>query len=71
MPVFNKEAFKKIAEAAGDTEQHQIVARTGLDSGLVTRLVNGDREPHPRTLVRLAVAYEVPVDDLINRELAA
>lgn len=71
MSVFNFTEFKKIAEAAGDTRPKHVVARTGLNSGLVSRLIAEEREPSLKTAKRLAVAYRVSLDLLTRGEEAA
>jgi transcriptional regulator with XRE-family HTH domain len=72
MPAtFNAERFSDVAAAKGDKTIEQIAARTGLDIGVISRLLRSERQPRLATITRAADAYDVPVDDLIRREAAA
>lgn len=71
MPSFNATRFRCLADAAGDTTLDAISQRTGIDTGLLSRLLRGERKPSFDTLVAAADGYEVPTDELIVREVAA
>lgn len=43
-----------------------ITKRTGLDQGSVSRYLNGTREPRSDRLVRIAQAFDVSVDELLQ-----
>lgn len=71
MSSFNAQRFRGLAAAAGDNTLDAISQRTGIDTGLLSRLLRGERKPSLDTLTAAADGYKVPVDDLILRETAA
>lgn len=71
MPSFHKLKLLTIAHEAGDTSARDIARRTGLDGGQVNRILNGRRQPSFLTAARIADAYAVPLDDLVDRADAA
>lgn len=71
MPSFNAKRFRSLADAAGDTTLDAIRQRTGIDTGLLSRLLRGERKPSFDTLTAAADGYKVPVDELIDRGAAA
>lgn len=70
MPTFDFEAYRTIAEAAGDTSLSQISARTGLHKGHLSYLLRGRRQPQLATAQKLAEAYGADLADLVAREAA-
>lgn len=71
MSRFKRSTFKSIATTAGDTSTSHIAARTGLDRGHVSRLLNGATEPTLDTVCRIAEAYRAGLDDLVEVAAAA
>lgn len=71
MPSFNAKKFRELADSRGDTTLEAISQRTGLDTGQLSRLLRGERQPNLDTLAKAADGYEVTADELILREIAA
>lgn len=86
MPVrFHAQRLLEVARAATDqgTEAsphhttnesrglcRAIAKHTGVDSAVISRLLNGKRMPTVETLGRIARAYNIPLDDLVTDEPA-
>lgn len=58
-------ALRRIAAEAGDRSRYAIAKRAGVSQQTVMRLFAGTTAPSLATLYRLAVAYGVPVADLL------
>lgn len=71
MPSFDTDRFQALARDRGDTTLDAIAQRTGLHIAVLSRLINGKRQPTVATLTAVADAYAVTLDDLIQRQAAA
>jgi transcriptional regulator with XRE-family HTH domain len=56
--------LRRLREAAGLT-QEGLSARTKLDTGEISRLERGTRDPQLRTIVRIARGLDVTVAELL------
>jgi transcriptional regulator with XRE-family HTH domain len=59
------ENLRRLRTASGLT-QEALSARTKLDTGEISRLERGTRDPQLRTIVRIARGLDVPVTDLLS-----
>ncbi|MFF9690286.1 helix-turn-helix domain-containing protein [Streptomyces sp. NPDC014623] len=57
----------EIAAAHGDTTRAAIHRRTGIAESSVHRIVSGQSQPDLNSALRLAEAYGVQVEDLMQR----
>jgi transcriptional regulator with XRE-family HTH domain len=64
-PASFAERLATLLEQRGVT-QLELAARVGVTRAAMSRYVSGDREPRFVTLVRIAEALDVHVDDLIG-----
>jgi transcriptional regulator with XRE-family HTH domain len=70
--TFNADALCSAATAAGDTKASgtlsytRIGKRTGIDIAVVSRVHRGINAPDLRTVIGLARAYNLSVEDLIS-----
>lgn len=64
-------ALRKIAAQAGDRSCYAIAKRARVSQQTVQRIVRGTTTPSLPTLLRLATAYGVSVDELLDRPHAA
>lgn len=56
------------AAAKGDLTSYAISKRTGVAQSTLSRLRRGIAKPGADTLLTLATAYELSVDELIDRD---
>jgi transcriptional regulator with XRE-family HTH domain len=56
--------LRRLRESAGLT-QEDLSARTKLDTGEISRLERGTRDPQLRTIVRIARGLDVTVAELL------
>lgn len=61
----------EVAAAKGDRSSYAIAKRTGLAESTLSRLRRGISSPTTSSLMALAAAYDVAVDDLIEVKAAA
>lgn len=59
--------LQEVAAARGDHSNYAIAKRTGLNQTTLSRISRGIAEPATKTLLTLAQAYDVSVDELIER----
>lgn len=62
------ERLAQAAAAMGDLSGYAIAKRTGLNQTTLSRLRRGMVQPATKTLLTLAEAYGLTVDDLIEVE---
>ncbi|WP_329471717.1 helix-turn-helix domain-containing protein [Streptomyces sp. NBC_01723] len=62
------ERLRSAAAAQGDHSSYAISKRTGVAQSTLSRLRRGIAQPATATLLVLAAAYGVSVDELIERE---
>jgi transcriptional regulator with XRE-family HTH domain len=56
------------AAARGDHSNYAIAKRTGLNQTTLSRICRGIVKPAAQTLLTLATAYELSIDELIDRD---
>ncbi|MFF2189298.1 helix-turn-helix domain-containing protein [Streptomyces sp. NPDC058155] len=62
------EALKEAAKRAhGDITGYAISRRTGISESSAYRILSGAAQPDLNTALRLATAYAVPVEQLVER----
>ncbi len=72
MPItFDADRFRTVAEEHGDRTVEQIAQRTGLNVGLISRLLTGKRQPTFSTAIQAADAYCRSASEFANRGEAA
>jgi transcriptional regulator with XRE-family HTH domain len=59
------ENLRRLRHAAGLT-QEALSERTRIDTGEISRLERGVRDPQLRTIVRIARGLDVPVAELLT-----
>jgi transcriptional regulator with XRE-family HTH domain len=70
--VINQRTLLLAAELAGDTRPDgtlhltRVSERAGVDRGVISRVANGKNRPNLDTLMRLAAAYSVAVEKLVE-----
>lgn len=62
------ERLRSAAAAKGDHTSYAIWKRTGVAQSTLSRLRRGVAKPAAETLLTLAAAYELSVDELIDRD---
>ena len=62
------ERLRSAAAAKGDHTSYAIWKRTGVAQSTLSRLHRGIAKPAADTLLTLASAYELSVDELIDRD---
>ncbi|MGY4903271.1 helix-turn-helix domain-containing protein [Streptomyces sp. 900116325] len=55
-----------IARQHGDTTRHAIHKRTGISESSAYRIVSGQSQPDLNSALRIASAYGVPVEELME-----
>jgi transcriptional regulator with XRE-family HTH domain len=60
--------LREAAAARGDHSNYAIAKRTGLNQTTLSRICRGVAKPAAQTLLTLATAYELSVDELIDRD---
>lgn len=55
-----------IARQHGDTTRHAIYKRTGIPESSAYRIVSGQSQPGLNSALRIAAAYGVPVEELME-----
>lgn len=55
------------AAARGDHSNYAIAKRTGLNQTTLSRICRGIAKPAAQTLLTLATAYELSIDELIDQ----
>lgn len=60
--------LQEAAAARGDHSNYAIAKRTGLNQTTLSRICRGIAKPAAQTLLTLATAYELSVDELIDRD---
>lgn len=63
--------LRKKAEAAGDTTHYAIALRAGVRESTISRLLNGRTAPSLATLIAVADAYDMTLDELVGRSAHA
>ncbi|MFE5079928.1 helix-turn-helix domain-containing protein [Streptomyces mirabilis] len=63
------ERLRSAAAAKGDLTSYAISKRTGVAQSTLSRLRRGIAKPAADTLLVLSAAYELSVDELIDREV--
>lgn len=59
--------LREAAAKSGDTSGHAIARTTGIAESSIYRILNGEAQPGLNTALRLASAYEISVEDLMQR----
>ncbi|MFJ9427563.1 helix-turn-helix domain-containing protein [Streptomyces sp. NPDC101249] len=69
MPDFRlqSERLRSAAAARGDLSSYAIWKRTGVAQSTLSRLRRGVAKPTAETLLTLATAYGLSIDELIDR----
>jgi transcriptional regulator with XRE-family HTH domain len=62
--------LRRFREAAGLT-QMQLANRAEMDMAEISRLERGTRDPRLSTIVRVALALEVTLEDLVDGIIAS
>jgi transcriptional regulator with XRE-family HTH domain len=57
------------AAARGDHSNYAIAKRTGLNQTTLSRICRGIAKPAAQTLLTLATAYGLSIDELIDRDV--
>ncbi|MFF3060897.1 helix-turn-helix domain-containing protein [Streptomyces sp. NPDC057909] len=65
------ERLRTAAAAKGDLSGYAISKRTGLAESTLSRLRRGLASPTTASLMALARAYDVPIDDLVEDRQAS
>lgn len=65
------EQLKRAAAAKGDLSNYAIAKRTGLAESTLSRLNRGLASPTTASLMTLASAYDLSIDDLVEPQLPA
>lgn len=60
--------LRAAATQAGDTSDAQIARRAGIGKATLSRLVNHTTEPTLTTIRKIAAAYGLTVDDLVDEQ---
>lgn len=55
-----------IARQHGDTTRHAIYRRTGIPESSAYRILSGESQPGLNSVLRIAAAYGVTVEDLME-----
>ncbi|MEU9793792.1 helix-turn-helix transcriptional regulator [Streptomyces sparsogenes] len=63
--------LQEAAAAKGDHSSYAIAKRTGVAESTLSRLRRGMAQPATQTLLTLAAAYGLAVEELVDREAAA
>ncbi|MBT2505112.1 helix-turn-helix transcriptional regulator [Streptomyces sp. ISL-98] len=58
--------LKDAAARQGDTTRAAIFRRTGISESSVYRILSGESQPDLNSALRLAVAYGIAVEDLME-----
>ncbi|WP_328721787.1 helix-turn-helix transcriptional regulator [Streptomyces sp. NBC_00247] len=58
--------LRQIAAEHGDTTKHAIHRRTGIAESSCHRILNGQSQPDLNSALRLAAAYGVSVEELME-----
>lgn len=61
--------LQEAAAARGDHTNYAIAKRTGLNQTTLSRICRGLAKPATQTLLTLAAAYELSIDELIDRDI--
>ncbi|WP_432170946.1 helix-turn-helix domain-containing protein [Streptomyces sp. 1222.5] len=61
------ERLQEAAAARGDHSNYAIAKRTGLNQTTLSRICRGVAKPATETLLTLAAAYGLSIDELIDR----
>lgn len=62
------ERLHEAAAARGDHSNYAIAKRTGLNQTTLSRICRGVAKPAAQTLLALAAAYGLSIDELVDRE---
>lgn len=70
MPTYRlcAERLREAAAAKGDATSYAIAQRTGLAESTLSRLTRGISQPTTGSLLTLATAYGLTIDDLVEHE---
>lgn len=60
--------LQEVAAARGDHSNYAIAKRTGLNQTTLSRICRGIAEPATKTLLTLAAAYGLSLDELVERQ---
>ena len=63
------ERLHEVAAARGDHSNYAIAKRTGLNQTTLSRICRGIAKPAAETLLTLATAYGLSVDELIQQDV--
>lgn len=58
--------FLEAAARLGDTTGYAIAQRTGIAESSVYRYLNGSAQPDLNSMLRIGIAYDTPVEDLMQ-----
>lgn len=58
----------EVAAARGDHSNYAIAKRTGLNQTTLSRICRGVAAPATKTLLTLAAAYGLSLDELVERQ---
>jgi transcriptional regulator with XRE-family HTH domain len=62
----NGPKVRKIARDHGDATGYAIARRIGVAESTISRALRGESSPGLNTLVSLASAYGIPIEDLLD-----
>lgn len=65
------DVLREKATEAGHETQEDIAGHAGIDRSALSRLMAGRTTPTLATVRRLAMAYDVPMDDLVIERVPA
>jgi transcriptional regulator with XRE-family HTH domain len=65
------ERLHEVAAARGDHSNYAIAKRTGINQTTLSRICRGVAAPATKTLLTLATAYGLSLDDLVERQAEA
>lgn len=64
--ALNTDKLRAVASEAGDKSLYRISKRTGLNLGNLSKIVRREWGPSLDTVMRLAAAYRIPVEQLVT-----
>ena len=68
MQAFHRRLHELLGKRGPDATQAWLSERSGVDRSLISRLMSGDRLPTAETLICIAPALEVTVEQLVGGE---
>lgn len=64
---FRADVLARKAKDVGDTTHYAIALRTGVRESTISRLLSGQTVPTLSTLIAVADAYDMALDELVGR----